>query len=64
MLKRVAEDFNVTVSFHPKLIGNNLKSFYTYSNLHMREDLEDPDYIKELTSKLKEKHNDHLILYN
>ena len=64
LLGRVAEDFNVTVSFEPKLFKdwNGAGCHTNYSTKTMRE-IGGMDYIEGLLKKMAPKHQFHIALY-
>lgn len=65
LLQRVAEDFNVAVSFAPKLFKdwNGAGCHTNYSTLDMREGKGGMDYIEGMMKKFAEKHLLHLDVY-
>jgi glutamine synthetase len=64
ILIRVAEDFNINVSFAPKLFNdwNGAGCHTNYSTKTMRGD-GGMEYIKGMCEKLSTKHTEHLELY-
>jgi glutamine synthetase len=62
LLERVAEDFNVDVSFAPKLFSswNGSGCHTNYSTKTMREGTGGMKYIEDMMTKLAAKHVLHL----
>jgi len=65
LLCRVAEDFNVSVSFEPKLFTewNGAGCHHNFSTAKMREGKGGMEYIEGLLWRLAAKHDLHLELY-
>ena len=65
LLGRVAEDYNVDISFAPKLFSdwNGSGCHTNYSTKTMREGTGGMNYIEDMMVKLGEKHKLHLSLY-
>ena len=65
ILQRIAEDYNVTISFAPKLFGdwNGSGCHTNYSTKTMREGTQGMAYIDAMMEKFAAKHSDHIELY-
>jgi glutamine synthetase len=65
ILQRVAEDFNVTISFAPKLFEdwNGSGCHCNFSTKTMREGSQGMPYINTMMEKFAAKHADHIELY-
>ena len=65
LLGRVAEDYNVDISFAPKLFSdwNGSGCHTNFSTKTMREGTRGMKYIEDLMVKLGAKHKEHLVLY-
>jgi len=65
ILARIAEDFNVDVSFAPKLFPdwNGSGCHTNYSTETMREGTKGMEYIEGMMEKLAAKHKLHLACY-
>ena len=65
LLQRIAEDFNVTISFAPKLFEdwNGSGCHTNFSTKIMREGTEGMPYIDAMMQRMAEKHSDHIQLY-
>lgn len=64
-MSRVAEDFNISVSFEPKLFKeyNGAGCHVNYSTKSMREGKGGMEYITDMIRKLAAKHKEHIELY-
>jgi len=62
LLQRIAEDFNVTISFAPKLFEdwNGSGCHTNFSTKIMREGTEGMPYIDAMMQRMAEKHSDHI----
>lgn len=62
MLARIAEDFNVSISFEPKLFSdwNGAGCHTNYSTKTMREGSGGLDYIESIMKRLAAKHLTHI----
>lgn len=65
ILQRIAEDFNVSISFAPKLFEdwNGSGCHSNFSTKTMREGTGGMDYINQMMEKFAVKHLDHIALY-
>ena len=65
ILQRIAEDFNVSISFAPKLFEdwNGSGCHTNFSTKTMRAGTGGMDYINEMMEKFAAKHSDHIALY-
>ena len=65
ILQRIAEDFNVVISFAPKLFSdwNGSGCHTNFSTKTMREGAQGMDYINSMMDKFAVKHKDHIALY-
>lgn len=65
ILQRVAEDFNVAISFAPKLFEdwNGSGCHTNYSTKTMRAGTGGMEYIDQMMAKFAAKHSDHIALY-
>ena len=65
ILQRVAEDFNVTISFAPKLFEdwNGSGCHTNFSTARMREGSGGMEYINDMMAKFAAKHDDHIEVY-
>lgn len=65
ILQRIAEDYNVTISFAPKLFEdwNGSGCHTNYSTKTMREGAKGMQYIEDMMAKFAAKHADHIELY-
>ena len=65
LLQRVAEDFNVSISFAPKLFDdwNGSGCHTNFSTKTMRAGTGGMEYINEMMVKFAARHKDHIILY-
>ena len=65
ILQRIAEDFNVTISFAPKLFEdwNGSGCHTNFSTKTMREGTGGMEYIDTMMEKFAAKHSDHIALY-
>ena len=65
LLSRIAEDFNVTISFAPKLFEewNGSGCHTNYSTKTMRAGTGGMQYIEDMMAKFAAKHQEHLALY-
>lgn len=64
LLQRVAEDFNVSISYNPKLFKdwNGAGGHINYSTVKTRNE-EGAKHFDEILDKLSKKHSEHLELY-
>ena len=65
LLQRIAEDFNTSISFDPKLFEdwNGSGCHTNFSTKTMRAGTGGMDYINKMMAKFKAKHADHIALY-
>lgn len=65
LLQRVAEDFNVSISFAPKLFSewNGSGCHTNYSTKTMRAGTGGMAYIDDMMAKFAAKHTEHIALY-
>jgi len=65
MLARIAEDFNVSISFEPKLFSdwNGAGCHSNYSTKTMRDGSGGMEYIEMIMKRLAAKHQDHIQVY-
>lgn len=65
LLQRVAEDFNVSISFEPKLFKdwNGAGCHTNFSTKTMREGTKGMDYIFNMMERFKKRHLLHLEFY-
>ena len=65
ILQRIAEDFNVTISFAPKLFAdwNGSGCHTNFSTKTMRAGTGGMEYINNMMAKFAAKHQDHILLY-
>ena len=65
ILDRIAEDYNVTISFAPKLFDdwNGSGCHSNFSTKTMREGTGGMDYINQMMAKFAAKHTDHIMMY-
>lgn len=65
ILQRIAEDFNVSISFAPKLFEdwNGSGCHTNFSTKTMRAGTGGMEYIEQMMAKFGEKHSDHIALY-
>ena len=65
ILQRIAEDFNVTISFAPKLFEdwNGSGCHTNFSTKTMRAGTGGMEYINTMMEKMAAKHSEHILLY-
>jgi glutamine synthetase len=65
ILQRIAEDFNVSISFAPKLFDDWCGSgcHTNFSTKTMREGNGGMEYINQMMEKFAAKHEDHIAMY-
>ena len=65
LLLRIAEDFNVSVSFEPKLFDgwNGAGCHTNYSTKTMRDGSEGLEYIYKMMDRFERKHDEHIEVY-
>ena len=65
ILQRIAEDFNVSISFAPKLFEdwNGSGCHTNFSTKTMRAGTGGMEYINQMMEKFGQKHQDHIALY-